>query len=96
MQKFSIPKVITARYHCPQCKETSFLDIDPHGDYCGHMQCFNCNVVFHVYCPTIGGAITIAMLSADEAVGVFKLQEKYKDAPIPFVLRKTKLREQLL
>jgi len=90
--KFTIPKIVTGKFICIHCKEESLLDVNVAGDHCGHMQCCHCSMVFHVYCPTIGGAITIAPLTADDAVEIFKLVEKYKGANPPYILRKTKLK----
>jgi hypothetical protein len=50
----------------------------------------------HVYCPTIGGEVVITTLSPEESIGIFKLQEKYKDNTVPYIIRKTKRREELL
>ncbi len=96
MHRFSVPKIVSARFLCHHCKEESFLDIEPHGDFGGHMQCCHCNALVHVYCPTIGGEVVITTLSPEESIGIFKLQEKYKDNTVPYIIRKTKRREELL
>jgi|ERR1700722_17965268 len=90
-------KLLTAKLTCEVCGEVSYLDIRSiNGDHCCYILCFHCNQLYYSYNDARANEITITLLQIDEAVNVFKQQEKYKDHAIPLVIRKTKTIEQYI